>query len=114
MIDPGLPCSIISTNATHAICRTSASDRLRSGELQMTFDNGTRRYTRQMYEYVDNPTILSAESGVLSQDKVAKGIPAGGITITVIGTNLNYIQVSSSIHPSQSVPHQSSSNLDPS
>jgi len=92
MIDPGLACWIISTNATHAICRTSASDRLHSGELQMRFDNGTRRYSRQMYEYVDDPTITSVESGVLSQDKVAKGIPAGGIIMTAMGTNLHYIQ----------------------
>ena len=99
MIDPGLACWIISTNATHAICRTSASDRLHSGELQMRFDNGTRRYSRQMYEYVDDPTITSVESGVLSQDKVAKGIPAGGIIMTAMGTNLHYIQVSLILNP---------------
>jgi len=92
LIDPGLACTITATNATHAVCRTSASESLRTGELRMRFDNGTRRFTRQMYRYVDDPTILSAESGVVTQDKVPKGIPNGGIIITVMGTNLHYIQ----------------------
>ena len=93
VIDPALPCAITYTNATHAICRTSASNRLRSGELHMSFDRGVRRYTRQMYQYVEDPTIEYAESGVVSQVKVPKGIPAGGIIISVAGNNLEYIQV---------------------
>lgn len=90
---PVLPCSITFTNATHAMCRTSASDRLRSGELRMGFDKGMRRFTRQLYEYVEDPTIEYAESGVISQVKVPKGIPSGGIIISVTGNNLEYIQV---------------------
>lgn len=97
VIDPSLPCAITYTNASHAICRTSASNRLRSGELQMSFDRGVRRYTRQMYEYVDDPTIEYAESGVVSQVKVPKGIPSGGIIISVAGNNLEYIQVYTSM-----------------
>lgn len=89
----GLPCSITFTNATHAICRTSASDRLRTGELRMGFDKGVRRFSRELYEYVEDPTIEYAESGVISQVKVPKGIPSGGITISVTGNNLDYIQV---------------------
>lgn len=104
MIEPRLPCVIISTNATHAVCRTSASDRLRSGELHVSFDNGTRRYTREMFEYVEDPTIDYAESGVISQVKVPKGIPAGGIIITVVGNNLHYIQVSPPLYYRMAIP----------
>jgi plexin A len=93
VIDPSLTCAITSTNSSHAICRTSASNRLRSGELQMSFDRGVRRYTRQMYQYVEDPTIEYAESGVVSQVKVPKGVPSGGIIISVAGNNLEYIQV---------------------
>lgn len=97
VIDPSLACSITSTNSSHAICRTSASNRLRSGELQMSFDRGIRRYTRQMFQYVEDPTIEYAESGVVSQVKVPKGVPSGGIIISVVGNNLEYIQVMDTI-----------------
>ena len=92
-IDPALSCAITFTNATHAICRTSASNRLRSGELQVFFGRGVRRYTRQMYQYLEDPTIEYAESGVFSNFKTPKGIPSGGIIISVIGNNFEQIQV---------------------
>lgn len=93
VIDPSLPCTITFTNASHAICRTTASNRFRSGELQMTFDRGVRRFTKQMFQYVEDPTIEYAESGIVSQVKVPKGIPSGGILVTVVGNNMEYIQV---------------------
>lgn len=93
MIEPGLACTIISANFSHAVCRTNAADRLRSGELHITFDNGDRRYAKELFEYVEDPTIDYAESGVASQVKVPKGIPSGGITVTVAGNNLQYVQV---------------------
>ncbi|XP_035717435.1 plexin-A4-like isoform X1 [Vespa mandarinia] len=86
-----LPCSIISAEPNEALCMTSASDRKRSGTLNMTFDGGHRLYDG-FFEYVDDPTIKSVESGVASQVKIAKGIPAGGIKISVTGKNLGYIQ----------------------
>lgn len=92
-IEPGLACEITGTNATHAVCRTSASDRLRSGELQMSFDRGVRRFTKETYHYVDDPSIEYAESGVVGQVKQPKGIPAGGIIISVAGNHLDTIQV---------------------
>jgi plexin A len=98
VIDPSLTCAITSINSTHAICRTSASNRLGSGKLQMSFDRGVRRYTRQMYQYVEDPIIEYAESGVVSQVKVPKGIPSGGIIISVAGNNFEYIQVRSEKH----------------
>lgn len=45
-----------------------------------------------MFEYVEDPVIESAESGVASQIKVPKGVPAGGIKISVTGRNLGFIQ----------------------
>ncbi len=88
VIDPALPCNITYTNTTHAICRTSASNRLHSGELHMSFDRGIRRYTQEEYQYVEDPTIDFAESGDVSKGKgVPRGIPWGGIIITVIGNN---------------------------
>uniref|UniRef100_A0A1B6HCH7 Sema domain-containing protein n=1 Tax=Homalodisca liturata TaxID=320908 RepID=A0A1B6HCH7_9HEMI len=87
-----LPCDIISTSPNEALCITSASDRQRSGKVKMKFDKGDRSYDKELFEYVEDPTIESAESGVASQLKIPKGIPAGGILITVTGKNLAYIQ----------------------
>ncbi|CAG0905179.1 unnamed protein product, partial [Cyprideis torosa] len=44
------------------------------------------------FAYVDDPVITSVESGIRGQAKVAKGIPAGGITLNVKGRNLDIIQ----------------------
>ena len=98
VVNPALACVMTHTNATHAICRTSAADKLRSGELQISFDRGNRTFTKEMYEYVDDPTVDYAESGVVSQVKVPKGVPSGGIIVTVSGNNLQYIQVSRPDH----------------
>ncbi|XP_076657981.1 plexin A [Halictus rubicundus] len=87
-----LSCSIISTEPNEALCMTSASDKKRSGVVQMKFDGAIRIYDSVMFEYVDDPTIESVESGVASQVKIPKGIPAGGIKMSVTGKNLGYIQ----------------------
>lgn len=87
-----LPCEIISTKPEEALCVTSASDRQRSGKLRMKFDKGDRTFDKELFEYVEDPTIESAESGVAGQIKIPKGIPAGGIRISVSGKNLAYIQ----------------------
>ncbi|XP_046596582.1 plexin-A4 isoform X1 [Neodiprion lecontei] len=86
-----LPCSIISAEANETLCMTSASNTTRSGVLRMQFDSGVRQYNG-VFEYVDDPTIESVESGVAGQIKIPKGIPAGGIKISVIGKNLGYVQ----------------------
>ncbi|XP_066998157.2 plexin A3 [Anabrus simplex] len=87
-----LPCEIIETKPEEALCITSASDRQRSGKLRMKFDKGDRIFDKELFEYVEDPTIESAESGVAGQIKIPKGIPAGGIRISVSGKNLAYIQ----------------------
>ncbi|XP_059489451.1 plexin-A2 isoform X1 [Neocloeon triangulifer] len=87
-----LPCEIIRTDSREAECISSASDRQRSGKLRMKFDKGDRFFDKELFEYVEDPTIEYVESGVASQDKVPKGIPAGGIKVSVSGRNLAYIQ----------------------
>lgn len=85
-----LPCSIISTEVNETLCVTSASKAPMKGVLSMTFDGGIRQYNGY-FEYVKDPTIQSVESGSTGQVKIPKGIPAGGIRISVTGTNLAYI-----------------------
>jgi plexin A len=87
-----LPCRILSTDQNQALCITSASDKTEAKKLKMKFDKGDRYFEKELFEYVDDPIIESAESGVASQIKVPKGIPAGGIRISVTGKNLAYIQ----------------------
>ncbi|KAJ1526203.1 hypothetical protein ONE63_009362 [Megalurothrips usitatus] len=87
-----LPCRIIKTDPDEARCITSASERQRNGRLKMHFDNGKRYFDKEQFEYVDDPTIESVESGVAGQVKLPKGIPAGGIKISVSGKNLAYIE----------------------
>nr|CAD7396273.1 unnamed protein product [Timema poppensis] len=62
-----IPCEIIGTSAEEAECKTSASDRQRSGKLRMKFDKGDRIFDKDLFEYVEDPTIESAESGVAGQ-----------------------------------------------
>ncbi|XP_043256480.1 plexin-A4 [Colletes gigas] len=86
-----LPCSIINADTNYTLCVTSASDRKRNGQVKMTFDGAFRIYDGY-FKYVDDPTIESVESGVASQMKIPKGIPAGGIKMLVTGKNLDCIQ----------------------
>ncbi|XP_030756374.1 plexin-A4 [Sitophilus oryzae] len=88
-----MPCKIVSTEQNQALCITSASDSIAKKKLRMKFDKGDRYLENMMFEYVDDPIIESAESGVQTgQIKFPKGIPAGGIKISVTGKNLAYIQ----------------------
>lgn len=80
------------TDQKQALCITSAAPKPMPGKLKMKFDKGDRTLEKEMFIYVDDPVIESAESGVASQIKVPKGIPAGGIKISVTGKNLAYIQ----------------------
>ena len=58
----------------------------------MVFDKGVRVLEGRKYEYVEDPTIDYAEAGNTGARKVPKGIPSGGINVTVVGSNFNYIQ----------------------
>lgn len=88
-----LPCKVFANDSTETKCITSASNKQREGKVTVKFDQGGNRlYEKDLYEYTDDPTIESLESGVNSLGKVPKGIPAGGIKISVSGKNLLSIQ----------------------
>ena len=89
-----LPLRIVETRPDKAICITSKSGSLSKEDVSMTFDKGFRTLPNRKYEYVEDPKIDYADSGnQLGVKKVPKGIPSGGINITVVGQNFNYIQV---------------------
>ncbi|CAG0902543.1 unnamed protein product [Cyprideis torosa] len=76
----------------HDRCVTSASPQIQKGQLRMRFDGKERELESPWSAYVDDPVIISVESGIRGLAKVAKGIPAGGITLNVKGRNLDIIQ----------------------
>ena len=86
-----LPCEINNTEHDEVLCITSPSNRKGKFLVKMRFDNSERQYNG-FYEYVDDPVIISVESGVTGQTKIPKGIPSGGIKINITGKNLAYIQ----------------------
>ncbi|XP_017062666.1 plexin-A2 [Drosophila eugracilis] len=91
-INDHLPCKILKTDSSEAICRTSPSPGIIEGRLKMSFDNGPREFNDYNFKYVLDPTIEHVSSGPSGQIKVPKGIPSGGIRISVIGTQFTSIQ----------------------
>ncbi|XP_067122898.1 plexin A3-like, partial [Centruroides vittatus] len=69
-----LPCHIIRREPEVAECITSPAHNVKKGTVRMKFDNGLRVYEKE-FEYVDNPTISSIESGPSGQRGIPKGIP---------------------------------------
>lgn len=90
----GEPCQILSADETQALCRTSPAPRADlSGKLKMRFDDGRRECVRSdPFQYGPDPTVEQVSSGPTGQFKSPKGIPAGGIRITVLGTQFNTVQ----------------------
>ena len=59
----------------------------------MVFDKGNRVLKRKKYKFVEDPKIDYVHSGVTTGvNKIPRGIPSGGINITVVGLNFNYIR----------------------
>lgn len=88
----GLKCEILTTDVKDAFCRTSPRGSGRpKGFLKMEFDSGERVLNSVPFEYIDDPIIEYATSGGSGQ-KIPKGIPAGGVKITVVGRNFKAIQ----------------------
>ncbi|XP_067128995.1 plexin-A2 isoform X2 [Centruroides vittatus] len=88
----GLQCKVIRRTMNCVECITMASKETGPGRVRVKFDNGLRIFEDYNYLYVDNPVITHVESGSSSQRGVPKGIPSGGITISVHGTNLNAVE----------------------
>ncbi|XP_055945383.1 plexin A3-like isoform X2 [Argiope bruennichi] len=87
-----LPCNVTSRDANKAVCITSASKETVPQTVRIKFDNGLRVFEDYKFLYVEDPSITYVESGSTGQRGIPKGIPSGGITISVKGTNLNAVQ----------------------
>ncbi|KFM60858.1 Plexin-A2, partial [Stegodyphus mimosarum] len=87
----GLECKVTGRRSNYVDCTTSASKDKGPGKVRVKFDNGLRIFEDYNFLYVDDPVIGSVESGS-GQRGTPKGIPSGGISITVHGTNLNAVQ----------------------
>lgn len=87
-----LECKIISTSKNQTICLTSPTEAKTTGKLKMKFDNGNREFDLEHFEYVEDPIVEYATSGPNEQQKIPKGIPAGGIKIKVVGQHFSSIQ----------------------
>ncbi|XP_037069862.1 plexin-A2-like [Pollicipes pollicipes] len=87
-----LPCRVLETASTYAVCVTSAAAYTTEGRLSMTFDRSKRLLAGQTYTYVDDPQVLEVTSGPNTQYKVPKGVPSGGIRVSVRGRNLQHVQ----------------------
>lgn len=88
-----LPCNVTLRTVNHAECITSARGAPGEEQLSIRVDNGQRSFEYYRFLYVDDPKIDAVESGPSGIWKsISRGIPSGGIHITVRGDNLNIIQ----------------------
>lgn len=87
----GMRCEILTTDVKDAFCRTSPSTARNRGFMKMEFDSGERQLNSVQFEYVEDPVINYATSGI-NNEMFPKGIPSGGIKVTVHGKNFNSIQ----------------------
>ena len=71
------PCEIVETRPDKAICITGRSKSLTKAEVRMTFDKGERKLEGKKFEYVEDPKIDYADTGISGVRKVATGIPSG-------------------------------------
>lgn len=87
------PCRILSVNENVTICKTSPVSAPVSGKLQMYFDNNVRVAELESFQYLPDPTIITAASGPNTGDgKTIRAIPAGGIKITVVGSQFEALR----------------------
>lgn len=88
-----LPCTVTKREKNRIECMTSARYQPGEEKAQVNFDRGKRVFDDYRYLYVEDPRIASVESGSASSPvKNPRGIPGGGILISVKGTNLNAVQ----------------------
>lgn len=86
-----LPCYIHTYGKNQVTCTTVQAREKQSLKLRMTFDGVTRVYEKELFQYGDDPTIISITSANVTR-KAPKCIPAGGLNIIVFGTSLKIIQ----------------------
>ena len=87
-----LPCNVTRRTVNFAECITSARHMPGEEKVRVKFDNGLRLFEYYSYLYVEDPRINSVDSGSGGNRGEVRGIPAGGITISVKGEHLNIIQ----------------------
>lgn len=89
----GRPCRISSADEKVVLCRTSQVALPINGKLEMHFDNNVRAVEMAPFRYVADPIIYYAASGSKAGDgKMLNAIPAGGIKITVAGSQFEAVQ----------------------
>lgn len=80
-----IPCQIILKENNRLECRTGGFKRKQRLRVIVKFDQRERIY-EPGFSYVDNPVII------FEKDKPIRGIPAGGINVTIEGRNFDVIQ----------------------
>lgn len=88
-----LPCNIHTIDKSRVICSTVQATETQSLKLRMTFDDLTRVFEKDLFQYGNDPTVTSIST--VDENftrKARKCIPAGGLNVAVIGTNLKIIQ----------------------
>lgn len=86
-----LPCYIHTLEKSQAICTTVPTKETQTLQLRMIFDGVTRVYEKELFQYGNDPTIVSIVTANFTR-KAPKCIPAGGLDIVVFGTNLKIVQ----------------------
>ena len=88
-----LPCNVTHRAANTVECITSSRYAPGEEQVRIRFDNGQRNFEAYRFLYVEDPKVLSVESASTGVWKsISRGIPSGGIGITVRGENFNIIQ----------------------
>ena len=95
-------CRVTRREKNQAECITSGRNSKGEEKVRVRFDAGIRSFEDYKFLFVDDPEIISVESGSSSSSSSAtsspgrlsgpRGIPGGGITISVKGSNLNSVQ----------------------
>ncbi|RWS17561.1 plexin A-like protein [Dinothrombium tinctorium] len=87
-----LTCEVISRDTNRVECITSKRHMHGEEKVSVTFDNGVRVFEHYRYLYVEDPKVTTVESGSTGPRGVPKGIPSGGIIVSVKGYHFNSIQ----------------------
>lgn len=85
-----MPCEIMSLSEDQMICRTKSGCN-GSFHLRMNICGAERKFDEKAFEFVNDPRVVSVASDPFNKTTL-KGVPAGGTSIFVNGTNFNSIQ----------------------